>query len=69
MADYFASRGYQVFLYDQRGCGYSGGMKGNSTVEEMHEDFHTIIIQVPRRLPTFIYCHSIGAAVVFRYYV
>jgi alpha-beta hydrolase superfamily lysophospholipase len=67
LADYFASNGFKTFLYDQRGFGYSGGIRGDASIEEMHEDLETVILTIERSLPVFVYCHSLGAAVVFRF--
>jgi hypothetical protein len=69
LASWFASNGIKVILYDQRGFGYSGGPRGHSTIEEMHLDLHAVVGRVPRKLPAFIYCHSLATSIVFRYLI
>lgn len=58
---------FKVHLYDQRGFGYSGGNRGIATVQEMHMDLDAILQIVDRSLPLFIYCHALGAALVFSF--
>ncbi len=40
----FAKNGMKVILYDQRGFGKSGGLRGSTSIEEMHEDLETILL-------------------------
>jgi alpha-beta hydrolase superfamily lysophospholipase len=43
ISDMFAGNGFKVFLYDQRGLGASGGMRGSATIRQMHEDLEVVL--------------------------
>jgi acylglycerol lipase len=54
-------------LIDLRGHGYSGGMKIDWTIEELHSDVITLIKECELDgvdLPTYIFGHSMGGGLV-----
>jgi len=67
LADNMARNGYQVVIYDQRGNGRSGGMRGDTTIEYMHRDLDVVLQYVDRSLSTFCYGHGLGAAIIISF--
>ncbi|KAM3147105.1 hypothetical protein pb186bvf_000821 [Paramecium bursaria] len=67
IAEAFVQNNYKACLYDQRGFGYSGGRRGSATVDEMHQDLQTILLNLDRSIPIFIYCHALGAGLVLSF--
>ncbi|CAD8182183.1 unnamed protein product [Paramecium pentaurelia] len=67
LTDCFLLNNFKVHLYDQRGFGFSGGIRSKSTIEEMHMDFETILEQIDKSVPLFIFCHALGAAIVISF--
>ena len=63
--------GFNVYAYDQRGHGISGGKKGHSPSQNhLHEDLKLNINKIKQEnpdLPFFIYGHSFGGNVVTSY--
>ncbi|EGR30944.1 hypothetical protein IMG5_120760, partial [Ichthyophthirius multifiliis] len=64
IADRFAKVGFVVQLVDLRGFGYSGGPRGASTIEELHQDICTLLKQANKDLPLYLYGHSLGGQLV-----
>ncbi|CAD8171041.1 unnamed protein product [Paramecium octaurelia] len=67
LTDSFLFNNFKVYLYDQRGFGYSGGIRGQATVEQMHMDLDTVLQLVDRSVPLFIFCHALGASMVISF--
>lgn len=44
-------------------CSHSGYPRANSTSEEYHRDVELLLRQADRKLPLFIYAHSMGCAI------
>ena len=66
VARIFAANGFNVFAFDQRGHGRSGGKKGHTPSAEMlMDDIRLAILQAKvlfgETLPLFLYGHSLGA--------
>lgn len=59
----FAEAKCTVHMIDFSGFGYSGGPRGNSTIEELHQDLACLVSQINTRVPLFIYGHSLGGLV------
>lgn len=60
IAKNFADKNYFVHLYDQSGHGYSTGGRNMTTLEELYENFFTVLTKVRKDLPLFLFCHSMG---------
>ncbi|CAK85716.1 unnamed protein product (macronuclear) [Paramecium tetraurelia] len=67
LTDCFLLNNFKVHLYDQRGFGFSGGIRSKATIEEMHMDLETVIDQIDKSVPLFIFCHALGAAIVISF--
>jgi len=73
LAEYLAARGYAVYTYDQRGHGRSDGQRGH--VDSWREYWHDLILfrdfveANERKLPLFLYGHSMGSLVLLDYLV
>ncbi len=71
VAQAFNGAGYAVMGFDLRGHGRSGGPRGHTpSFEALMQDIDLLLEQVHRRypgLPTFLYGHSIGGALVLNY--
>ncbi len=66
VAKIFTANGFNVFAFDQRGHGKSGGKKGHTpSTEILMDDIHLAILQARvlfgEALPLFLYGHSLGA--------
>jgi alpha-beta hydrolase superfamily lysophospholipase len=62
-----AKNGINCHLIDLRGHGYSGGMRMDWLIEELHSDVLTLIKECEMDgvdLPTFIFGHSMGGGLV-----
>eukprot|EP00357_Protocruzia_adherens_P007360 CAMPEP_0114975584 /NCGR_PEP_ID=MMETSP0216-20121206/2188_1 /TAXON_ID=223996 /ORGANISM="Protocruzia adherens, Strain Boccale" /LENGTH=278 /DNA_ID=CAMNT_0002336397 /DNA_START=30 /DNA_END=863 /DNA_ORIENTATION=+ len=69
-AKHFASHGYEIILFDQRGFGYSGGPRLISTFKEYHEDISFLIREkCPTDLPLYLLAHSMGGLVIASFLV
>ncbi|KAL4488335.1 hypothetical protein ABPG72_019185 [Tetrahymena utriculariae] len=64
IADQLAKAGCVVQLMDLRGFGYSGGPRGASTIEELHQDIQVLLKQANKDLPLYLYGHSMGGLLV-----
>jgi len=68
---YLSSQGYNVFAYDQRGHGRSGGMRSYiHSMDELICDLRVIIAQIRQQeaeLPLYVFGHSMGTQVVLSY--
>ncbi|CAD8088735.1 unnamed protein product [Paramecium sonneborni] len=67
LTDCFLLNNFKVHLYDQRGFGFSGGFRGKATIEEMHMDLQSILDQIDKSVPLFIFSHALGAAIVISF--
>ena len=73
---YFLSAGFNVFIYDQRGHGFSDRQVENLNLihvdrfDDYVNDLHTVIerlVLVRNDLPIYLYSHSMGGAVTALY--
>lgn len=69
VADHFVSKGYDVYTYDQRGHGLSGGKRGHSPgVDYNLDDLEDVITSI-KHSELFLYGHSFGGNVLVNYLV
>jgi hypothetical protein len=61
---HFAYMGFVVHLVDLRGFGYSGGLRFNSSMQELHKDLVDLLKLMNPKMPLYLYGHSIGATVL-----
>ena len=66
IADYYANRGFEVYLVDLRGFGYSGAPRGCATVSKLMNDVIRLLREVREDLPLFMYAHSLGGLVTIK---
>ena len=64
MLDHLAINDYSVHMIDLSGFGQSGGHRGNSTMEELHEDIEHVLKMMSPDLPLFVFGHSMGGGLV-----
>lgn len=64
---HFASQNFSVLQIDMRGFGYSGGLRFNSSVVDLHRDLVSIIKLMNPKQPLFQYGHSFGATVLMSF--
>ncbi|CAK82046.1 unnamed protein product (macronuclear) [Paramecium tetraurelia] len=67
LADFYAKAGFEVYMIDLRGFGYSGGARGCATQQQLLLDVKVLIQQVNPSLPLFLYGHSMGGLVVLAF--
>lgn len=67
VAEQFVMKGYAVHLIDFSGFGYSGGARVNSSIEELHHDFHSLLTSISQSIPLFVYAHSLSALVALSF--
>ncbi len=71
VADYFATRGFAVYTFDQIGHGKSGGVRGHvNRFDDYVADVERFVALVKSQQPnlkTFLYGHSQGGMVALRY--
>lgn len=64
VAEHFIGNGYEVYTYDQRGHGHSGGPRGHSPgILSNIDDMKRVIESIPHE-NLFIYAHSFGGNVL-----
>jgi acylglycerol lipase len=67
VADHFASDGFTVYSYDQRGHGKSGGPRGHSPgIDSNVDDMKCVIESIPHE-NIYLYCHSFGGNVLVNF--
>jgi hypothetical protein len=67
LAFFLAQNGINCHLLDYRGHGYSGGLRFDWTIEDLHTDIITLIKQAESDgidLPLFVFGHSMGGGLV-----
>lgn len=72
VAEVLTAAGHHVIAFDLRGHGLSGGKRGHAMgFEQLAEDMDVFLQESKERygedLPTFLYGHSLGAAMVLYY--
>lgn len=66
MAPRLAKLGYQVMVYDQRGCGRSEDLKGEFSYAEAVEDLHTLIAE-RKVAKAHLLGHSFGGTIAVKF--
>ncbi len=68
VAEFFVPRGFEVFAYDHRGHGGSGGHRIHvDRFEDYVDDFAEIVEHVRTDRPLVVYAHSMGGLVATSY--
>jgi lysophospholipase len=68
VAEFFGNRGFEVFAYDQRGHGASGGHRIHvDRFEDYVEDLAEIVEHVRADRPLIVYAHSMGGLAATAY--
>jgi len=65
VGEFFVDHGYEVFAFDLRGHGASGGDRLDlESFDEFVDDLAQVFGDIPKDLPTIIYGHSMGGLIV-----
>ena len=60
----FAEARFNVHLFDFRGFGYSSGVRMMTSLEHLQEDLITMMFNLPKGLPLYVLCNSMGGSVL-----
>lgn len=62
-----AEENYYIHLYDYKGHGYSSGEKNMFDIKDLYDNFFAVLTKVRKDLPLFIFCHSLGGAIILTF--
>jgi alpha-beta hydrolase superfamily lysophospholipase len=70
VGEFFAGKGFELFAFDLRGHGASGGVRVDvETFDDYLGDLEVVFSEMPDDLPTVIYGHSMGGLIATSYAV